>query len=55
MKFLKYLFIMFLAIGAFSCNEEPILRSGGDDDDDPIIIPPPPPHRANVSADTVSI
>jgi len=44
---------MFLAIAAFSCDDEPILRGDGDDDDDPIVIPPPKTNA--VPADTVAI
>lgn len=43
MKCLKYAFIILLSVGAFSCDDEPVLRDGGDDDDEPINIPPPPP------------
>ncbi|MFZ6009275.1 MAG: hypothetical protein ACOYXT_02910 [Bacteroidota bacterium] len=44
MKTLKYAFILLLAIGALSCDEDPILKEGGDDDDDPIVNPPKPPN-----------
>ncbi|SKC85970.1 hypothetical protein [Ohtaekwangia koreensis] len=53
MKFLKYLFVMFIAISAFSCDDEAIVNNDGDDDDDPIIIGPPKT-KSTVALDTLS-
>ncbi|MDN5214971.1 hypothetical protein QQ020_23020 [Fulvivirgaceae bacterium BMA12] len=46
MKIVKYISILTLIFGAFSCNEEeinPRYGGGDDEDEDPVEIPPPPP------------
>lgn len=48
---MKYFLVCLLAISAFSCTEDPVLRG---DDDEPIIIPPPKP-KPNSAAPLDSI
>jgi hypothetical protein len=47
------LFVMFIAISAFSCDDEAVINNDGDDDDDPIIIGPPKT-KSTVALDTLS-
>jgi hypothetical protein len=51
MKKLKYLLVCLIAVFAFSCTEETIVKTG--DDDEVIIIPPPKPKPTTAATDSI--